>query len=238
MLMRVDPWPASLPAPTAAARDVLSRLLNAEARNAFDEDATPFTLEAGAPLFARGAAAGHVYALRRGIVRLGAASRSGDATVFGLAGAGDCIGLEALVPPQSYGCDAVACTALELVRVPAPTLQRLQDRQAPLRGELLRQWALDAERARRWAIELRSGPAHGRLARLLVELRRHCDDDSGDVWLPSRELMGQMLGLSLETCSRSVSRLRRAGVLTITGRDRAHVDFPGLDRLGDDRDFH
>ena len=75
-------------------------------------------------------------------------------------------------------------------------------------------------------------------ALLLVELRRHRDDDEGDVWLPGRELMGQMLGLSLETCSRSVSRLRRAGVLAITGRDSARVDFAGLDRLGDDLDFH
>ncbi len=238
MLMRVDPWRMPLPACAAPARDALSRALDAAARDVFDEQAVALVVEAGAPLFGRGEAAGHVYALRRGIVRLGAASRSGDATVFGLAGAGDCIGLEALVPPQAYGCDAVACTALDLVRVPAPTLQRLQEQQAPLRGELLRQWARDAERARQWAIELRSGPAHRRLAQLLVELRRHRDDDEGDVWLPGRELMGQMLGLSLETCSRSVSRLRRAGVLAITGRDSARVDFAGLDRLGDDLDFH
>ena len=76
-------------------------------------------------------------------------------------------------------------------------------------------------------MELSSGTARQRVLNLLDVLARLADDGP-EIWMPRREDMGAMLGLTVETTSRMVSQLRREGVLKTLSRRSAMLDTAAL----------
>jgi CRP/FNR family transcriptional regulator, anaerobic regulatory protein len=173
-------------------------------------------------LFGRGEPGLAVYTLRAGIVRFERVTEGGDRRIVRLAGRGDLIGQEALLQ-QPYADEAVACTAVELCRIPCALVDRLGATEGALLTELMRRWQAALEQAEAWVADLASGAAMRRMLKLMALLDRHADP-AGLIWLPRREDMGAMLDMSLETASRLVSRLRREGILAPLPPRQARLD--------------
>ena len=76
--------------------------------------------------------------------------------------------------------------------------------------------------------ELATGPARRRMLRLLLKLSEYTTLDDGLVWLPMRDEMGAMLGMTVETASRIVSTLRRQGMITPVSVRTARIAMPAL----------
>ncbi|WP_341889591.1 Crp/Fnr family transcriptional regulator [Variovorax sp. YR752] len=180
------------------------------------------------PVYARGEAGAAVFTVRAGIVRFERSSPHGDRRIVRLAGRGDLIGQEALLQ-RPYADEAIACTPVQLCRIPRHLVDQLATAQGSLPRELMLRWqvALDASEA--WVAELSSGPAHRRLLHLLLRLAR-LGEPGGPVWLPRREEIGAMLDLTVETASRLVSRLRREGVIELLPPRAARIDLAALER--------
>jgi CRP-like cAMP-binding protein len=177
-------------------------------------------------LYARGEPGIALYTIRAGIVRFERVTEAGDRRIVRIAGRGDLIGQEALLQ-RPYDDDAVACTPLELCRIPHTLVDQLSETTAPLLRELMRRWQLALDESAAWSADLTAGPARRRALKLLALLARHADDE-GMIWLPRREEMGDMLDMTIETASRLVSSLRREGVLEPLPARRARID---ADRL-------
>jgi CRP-like cAMP-binding protein len=45
--------------------------------------------------------------------------------------------------------------------------------------------------------------------------------------------MGAMLGITTESASKAIAELRRRGLLTVAGGNRAHIDTDGLRLIAD-----
>lgn len=163
-------------------------------------------------LYARGQPGQAVYTIRAGLVRFERTTERGDRRIVRLAGRGDLIGQEALLD-RAYADDAVACTPVELCRIPRHLVDQLGASQSALLHELMRRWQRALDESEAWSAELSAGPARRRVLKLLALLDRHADAD-GQIWLPRREDIGAMLDMTIETASRIVSQLRRDGVLT------------------------
>ena len=118
-----------------------------------------------------GEAGAAAYTVRAGIVRLERIGRQGERRIVRLAGRGDLIGQESLLQ-RPYADDAIACTPVQLCRIPSHLIDRLAAEPGSLPRELMRRWqaALDASGA--WVAELSSGPAHRRLLHLLQRLQQ------------------------------------------------------------------
>ncbi|MBD3753920.1 MAG: helix-turn-helix domain-containing protein, partial [Micrococcales bacterium] len=70
-------------------------------------------------------------------------------------------------------------------------------------------------RARRWMLLLGRKSAGERVASLLVEFAERSPEDN--VAFPlTRQQMGDLLGLSLETVSRELSKLKARGLITLS----------------------
>lgn len=177
-------------------------------------------------IFARGETGGAVYTIRAGIVRFERVTEGGNRRILRMASRGDLIGQEALLG-LPYGDDAVACTAVELCRLPLSLVESLGDLKTALWRELMGRWQRALDEAESWATELPAGSARRRVLRLLALLARHADDD-GLLWLPRREEIGDMLGITVETASRQISQLRREGVLEPLPGRRARLDDSAL----------
>lgn len=167
-----------------------------------------------------------VYTVRGGVVRLERVSESGERRILRLAGRTDLIGLEAMLG-QRYAADAVACTTVEVCRIPRSLIQDLSSREPQLVMDLMKRWQRALDDSEEWLAELATGQARRRMLRLLLKLSEYADP-AGLVWLPMRDEMGAMLDMTVETASRIVSMLRREGVIEPVGAREARLDMPRL----------
>lgn len=188
---------------------------------------TSQALEADEPVYRRGGAAGAVYTLRSGLVRFERYNERGERRIVRLAGRGDFIGQEALLQ-RAYADDAVACTPVELCRIPASLVNELILNDIQVQRELLRRWQQALDDSEAWLSELAAGTARQRMLALLQRLAEHAGPGAF-IWLPRREEMGAMLDMTLETASRQVSQLRREGVLEFVSPRRTRLHLPALE---------
>jgi CRP-like cAMP-binding protein len=183
-------------------------------------------LEPDSAVYGRGSDATAMYTIRSGLVRFERFTERGDRRIVRLAGRGDLIGQESLLR-RPYADEAIACTAVQLCRIPSALVDDLGDPKSGLPHELMSRWQQALDDAETWVADLSSGPARRRVLRLLLKLATHADTD-GLIWMPRREEIGAMLDLTFETASRQVSRLRREAVLELELGRRARVDMNAL----------
>lgn len=183
-------------------------------------------LEPGGRLYATHKQGTAAYALRSGILRLERSSHDGGRCIVRLAGPGDLVGLEALLG-QPYRADARACGDLEVCRLSRPLVEELCAQHAGLQRELMRQWQHALDEVEDWRVELARGSARERMLRLLLKLSEYTDD-LGLIWMPGRQEIGDMLGITLETASRLVSACRQDGLLELVGVRRARLALEPL----------
>ena len=74
-------------------------------------------LEPGQTLYSAQDSGSAVFTVRRGVLRMERSSESGERRILRLAGRTDLIGLESILH-QTYAADAVACTEVEVCRIP------------------------------------------------------------------------------------------------------------------------
>jgi CRP-like cAMP-binding protein len=242
MLMRTAPlYLQDLSHPQARAcaqcavrRDALFGVLDADGLERIHAHIAAPRVEPEALLYARGRPAEAIYTIRAGIVRFERATETGERRILRLAGRGDLIGQEALLH-QPYADDVVACTPVEVCRIPQVLVDELGARDPALTRELMRRWQQAVDDGKAWSSDLCSGPARRRLLKLLQLLQRHADDQDR-IWLPRREDIGDMLDVTVETASRLVSQLRREAVLTLLPPRLARLDAQALQRALADGD--
>jgi CRP-like cAMP-binding protein len=172
-------------------------------------------------LYARGAGGGCAYIVSSGLVRFERVTAAGSRRIIRIAGGGDLIGQEALLR-QAYRDDAVACTPVALRRVSPSLLDEADWQGGRLSISLMKRWQHTLDEAEFWSTEVATGSSRRRVLQLLARLDHH-RDEAGLIWLPKRDQMGDMLNITLETCSRVLSALRRDGVLDFAPPRRARL---------------
>ena len=93
--------------------------------------------------------------------------------------------------------------------------------------DLMKRWQGALDEADEWLTEMSAGSARWRMLRLLLKLSEFNGPD-GLVWLPTRQEMGAMLDMTVETASRLVSALKREGVIDTPDARHLRIDMPAL----------
>jgi len=92
---------------------------------------------------------------------------------------------------------------------------------------LLERTLAELDRARHWMLLLGRKSAGERVASLIVEIADRTGS-AGVVDLPlSRQQMADVLGLTIETVSRALTRLKRAGIISLPGLRQLVIEQPG-----------
>ncbi len=164
----------------------------------------------GAVLFDEGSSAQSVYTLRSGMVKLVRSTQDGRQRIVRVLRSGDVVGLEALATAH-YDSDAIALTAATVCRIPIAIIQKLGANSARLHSQLMRKWQLALKDADDWLANLNFGTARQRVGNLVLKMRSPGNSEVSMLF--SREDMGAMLDLKLETVSREISRLVQEGVI-------------------------
>ncbi|TSE18354.1 Fumarate and nitrate reduction regulatory protein [Tepidimonas alkaliphilus] len=164
----------------------------------------------GQSLYAEAAPAHSVFTLRSGLIKLVRSTPDGRQRVLRVLRPGDVVGIEALAGPR-YDSEAVALTEASVCRIPVDVIHRLAQHSPRLHMRLLQKWQAALREADDWLAALNFGTARQRVANFVLKMRHATDPQV--VTLFSREDMGAMLDLKLETVSREVSALVKAGIL-------------------------
>lgn len=165
---------------------------------------------AQATLQRMGDAALSLMTLKVGMVKLVRHTADGRQRIIRILRPGDVIGLEALMS-QSYDADAVAMTPVKVCRIPVQVIQRLNTETPRLHQQLMARWHQNLKAADDWLAELNFGHAKQRVGHLVLKMRSETDPSVAQLF--SREDMGAMLDLKLETVSRMLNAFVREGVL-------------------------
>jgi CRP/FNR family transcriptional regulator, anaerobic regulatory protein len=180
----------------------------------------------GEAVFDAGQRGTALFTVRSGVVRFERVNERGDWRITRLAGRGDLLGAEALVQFQ-HADAAVACTPVVACRIPRELVDELCAQHPRLVRDLMRRWQAALEDAEEWLSELATGSARRRMLRLMMKLASLTPPNEAS-WLPKREEMGAMLGLTLETASRLVSQFKRENLILSMDARQVWLDVSAL----------
>jgi CRP-like cAMP-binding protein len=166
--------------------------------------------------------------VRRGLVKLVQYVEDGGQRIVRLLKQGDVAGIEALLG-RNYQHDAVLLDTTQVCRIPVDVINALNDNTPRLHRRLMGAWDRALSDADRWLTELSTGTAKERVIRLFVTLDELCKEEY--FYMPSREDIGSMLGITTETASRIVAELKRAELIRMIDHKHAVADIVQLKQL-------
>lgn len=187
-----------------------------------------FEFKPGQKLYDEGDAVQGIFTLRSGMVKLVRTAQDGRVRIVRVLRTGDIAGLEALAT-ENYETEAVALTDVQLCRIPLDVVQTLGVHSPRLHKRLMEKWQRALRDADDWLADLNFGTARQRVAHLILKMRSSADAQITTLF--SREDMGAMLDLKLETVSREINGFVREGLiepLDKTGRSYRVINAQAL----------
>ncbi|RWA77282.1 Crp/Fnr family transcriptional regulator [Mesorhizobium sp.] len=168
-----------------------------------------------------------------GVVKLTKGLSDGRQQIVGLQFAPDFLGR----PFKSESAiDAEAATEVSLCSFPRTVIERMMKASPELEHRLLKQTLNELDEAREWMLALGRKTASERVASFLLMIARNIDPAadpaarSASFDLPlTRADIADFLGLTIETVSRQLTRLRASDVIRI--ENNRHVTVDNLGRL-------
>lgn len=188
-------------------------------------------LQKGEYLFNSGERFNSIYAVRSGSIKTFSESEQGDEQITGLYLPGELLGLDAINDNQ-HPCSAIALETTSLCEIPFDTLESLSSEIPELHHQLFRIMSKEIANDQSLLMLMAQKSAEERLAAFLVNLSsrlkvRNFSEVEFNLSM-SRKDIGNYLGLTIETISRTFSRFQSEGILST---QRKYVNIHKLDVL-------
>ena len=192
----------------------------------------------GQTIISEGVAVDFVANVVSGIVKLTKTMPDGRQQIVGLLFPSDFVGR---VFAKSWEFSAEAASDVELCRLNRKAFEAIADRHPDLKQRLLASTLDELDAAREWMLLLGCKSADEKVASFLMLLvRRSIDMRCGPEAQPvdpifelpvNRADIAGYLGMTVETVSRQISRLKAEGIIELI--DLHHYTVPDLNRLAD-----
>jgi CRP/FNR family transcriptional regulator len=188
-------------------------------------------LKQGEHMFRAGAEFHALYVLNAGFAKTCHVSEDGREQTTGFHLRGDILGLDA-VATGTYGCDAIALDLCDVLAIPYDAVIANGQRNPDLVRELHRAFSSEIRSDRDLMLSMGSLAAEGRVAAFLLEMSHRFSSrgfSATELQLRlTRQEIGSLLGLKLETVSRAFSHFARLGLITVHLRKIELLDRDGL----------
>lgn len=187
-------------------------------------------VEAGNEVIGQGEQVATYSNILKGVVKLSKMMADGRQQIVGLQFAPDFLGR-----PHQYESTitAEAATETEICTFPRALIDRIVSEVPDFERLLHAQSLKELDEARDWMLTLGRKTAQEKVASFLYLIATHIDPENSQVRtfdLPlSRADIADFLGLTIETVSRQMTKLRKEGIVVI--ENNRHVTVPDLNRL-------
>ena len=193
---------------------------------------TNIVVNAGAPIFDEGEAATYRYNLTSGCVRIYRLLGDGRRQIFGFLFPGDFLGL-AKADEYAYGAEAVVES--QLCRFSQRDLEDLISRYPAMERRLLGATSHELAVAQDQMILLGRKSAEEKVVTMLLVFSKRAQQrgvSENPVFLPmTRADLGDYLGLTTETVSRTITQLKTKGLIRL--ESDKHVRLMDMEELGE-----
>ena len=206
--------------------------LNPNELTALNKVANRKEVRPGTALVADSEPVTHYSNILSGVVKLTKILADGRQQIVGLQFAPDFLGRPFKTESDT---NAEAATTVRLCTFPRSSVERMIEGSPSLEHRLLQQTLKELDEARGWMVTLGRKTAAEKVSSFLYLIATHIDPTSDDAdgvqfELPlTRADIADFLGLTIETVSRQMTKLRKDGVIEI--ENNRHVTVPDLDRL-------
>jgi CRP/FNR family transcriptional regulator len=181
-------------------------------------------LEPKEHVFCEGDPRTHVFRIEEGVIALSKLLADGRRQVIEFAYPGDYIGLGIL---NDHIFDAQATCAAKIRCLSASALEQAAARDAGLALKLYKAVSAELLAARTLLVSVGQGTAMERIASFLLSLHNRSVDEDGDqdvVKLPMRRSdIADLLGVTIETVSRTITKLRSLRVIDVMHGTEVHI---------------
>ena len=188
------------------------------------EPVEQLTLNPGDALYKMGEPGHHLFTIREGLIKLVQYLPDGTQRIVRLVKGTDVLGLEMMVG-KVYEHEAIVLRTTQLCRYPMEAVTRLSLHNPVLHKDLMARWQKALTEADNWLTKLSTGSAKKRMANLLLLIK---DEYSTECYLFSREDIGSILSITIETASRTISEFKRTGLLKEINHNHFELDVAGL----------
>jgi CRP/FNR family transcriptional regulator len=176
----------------------------------------------------------NLYAIRLGHFKTFQVSHSGEQHVTGFQMAGELLGMDA-ISTEHHHCDAMALEDSEVCEIPFARLEELFGTIPSLLHHFHRMMSQEITREQNVMLLLGNMRAEQRFAAFLINLssRYEARGYSSTTFQlrMSREEIGNYLGLTIESISRLLSRLKKQGLLRVANREIELLDITRMRAL-------
>lgn len=191
-------------------------------------------IQGGEHLYRSGDKFTSIYALRSGSIKTYMIDDSGIEQITGFFLPGEVLGFDG-IDNSSYGCNVVALETSTVCEIPFNRLEELSMQMPGLQRHFFQLMSREIETNHQMLLTLSKKNAEGRVATLLLSLsqrfsRRKLSPNA--MRLPmSRMDIGNFLGLTIETVSRTFSRLQKEDIIDVDGREVLIKDHERLNEI-------
>ena len=220
----------------ALRQSVLFRNVKPDDRQRLADVAMLRAFERGAMLFTEGDSSDVMYSVLAGHVKVFKTTPRGTDVILQVVGPGDPVGAVAVYEARPYPASAIALEPTSCVLIPRQAFFALLETSPSLvRGLLVGLTHRLMELTNRLA-DLSGGRVEGRLARFLLKLGSDIGQRRADgVFIPlalSRQELADMIGTTIETSIRIMSRWGKDGVVRTDKDGFVILDRPTLETFG------
>jgi len=188
-------------------------------------------IQAGEHLYRTGDPFTSIFAVRSGSIKTYLLDDDGVEQVTGFYLPGEILGFDG-IGSSRHGCNMVSMETSTVCEIPFERLEELSLQLPKLQRHFFQLMSQQIENDHQMMMTLSKKNAEGRVATLLQSLskrygRRNLSPNS--LRLPmSRMDIGNFLGLTIETVSRTFSRMQKEGVISVEGREITILDHEKL----------
>jgi CRP/FNR family transcriptional regulator len=193
-------------------------------------------IQSGEHIYRSGDPFKSLYAVRSGSIKTYLIDDEGVEQVTGFYLPGEVLGFDG-IGTSIHGCNVVALETSSVCEMPFDRLEELTLAIPSLQHHFFQLMGKQIDSDHQMMLTLSKKNAEGRIATLLISLsrrygRRNLSPNA--MRLPmSRMDIGNFLGLTIETVSRTFSRLAKEEVISVDGREVVIKDHPRLQALCD-----
>jgi CRP/FNR family transcriptional regulator len=192
------------------------------------EPVEQLTILPGEVLYKMGESGRHLFTVRDGLIKLVQYLPDGTQRIVRLVKSTDVLGLE-MMTGTKYEHEAIVLRKTKLCRYPVTAVTHLSENNPVLHKNLMKKWQKTLADADVWLTRLSTGAAKKRMANLLLLLIDR--EGSTECYLFSREDIGSILGITIETASRMISEFKRLGLIRMIRNNHFELDVAGLEAV-------
>lgn len=207
--------------------------LNTDELKFLDGSKTLHRLKKGEAIFLEGEKINGIYCIKEGVCKKTKLSTNGSQQVVKLSGRGELLGQRSLISDEAVGLSAVAINDMCVCFIPKETVTAIFTRNNQFSIDVMKSICGDLKQANSHLVDMAQKSVRQRLAGTLLYLYDNFGrDEDGSLKVKlSREDLAGITGTAIESCIRLLSELKKAGIVTLKGKNIIVTDLLMLKKM-------